>query len=196
MAIGFSHADVRGRHKEVSRILAGILGTSALASAAVGVALLLGADPGTSLWARLAPFALAGFCGLTGIVSSVVRTTITSEAIEIEKGIASLRIPLAEVTSATTEFATPVWDAVLFMAGSKGVLVEWTDASGAHRKALVGADHAGSLAADIQAARSALLRTKVRVEGASGASPREAATDGDEGSDAGSGASESRGRTN
>jgi len=153
---------VRARHKEISRTLAGLLGGLALASAGFGVALLFGLDPAAPLWARFMPFGVSAFSALASVLRSVVRTTITGEAVEVEKGLASVRIPLAGIASASTEFKTPVRGAQLFMAGSRGVLVEWTDALGATHKALVGADEPGALAADIHAARSA-LRAQVRV---------------------------------
>lgn len=171
-----SGAGVRARHKEVSRLLAGLMGAMSVGFASFGVALLLGADPAAPFWLRLLPFGIAAFTALTGILGSVVRTTITDTSVEVEKGLASIRIPLAEITGATADLVFPVRGATLFMAGRHGVLVDWTDATGTKKRALIGAQEPGLLAADIHAARAA-LRTKVRVEVPTDAGDVEAAAE-------------------
>lgn len=154
---------VRSRHKEISRSLAGVIGGMGLALSGVGAALMLGVEPSAPPWLAIVPFGLAALTVGRGILESVVRTTLTDDVIEVQKGLSSLRIPLASVSSATTTFPTPVRGAALFMAGSRGVLIEWTDASGTSKTALVGAEDPSALAADIRAACAA-LRPRARVE--------------------------------
>ena len=48
---------VRTRHKEVSRLLAGALGTLSIGFTGFGVALLLGLDPAAPFWLRVLPSA-------------------------------------------------------------------------------------------------------------------------------------------
>lgn len=171
--------EVRGRvlHREklVARGLALTMALCTLLFGAAAVVFALGHGAGVPLISRVLTFVLLPLFPIAGLLRSVVRTLVTTDAVQVLWGLWGPRIPLSAITRCEvwtaerirTEAGARRTGYQLLAPGSfsEAVWIEWTDEEGAPQRAVVGSQAPALLVAAIEGARLARgLRVKAADE--------------------------------
>jgi hypothetical protein len=151
------------RDKVVARSLALICLAMFLAFGVASIAYLKGWQADKPAIFRFITYGLVPLMAWVGLTKTVLRTVVTTSELHVAQGFRELRVAIASITACRLFGNERVQGGtdLYFPKGPGGILVEWRDATGKARKALIGSDDPTALLAAVERARGGAGRVRV-----------------------------------